>query len=139
MAIDEKEVIAGYLKYLEADFRCRRFEEATYLVVTTPYLYPNNDVVELYIDEVSEGIVEVSDGGEAEVQLFKHGFDLMKNPLAMRQAKQMASARAVNINGATLTKTGLREEVGPLMMDVIQVAVAIAHLRFSTPGSQVSQ
>lgn len=139
MAIDEREVIAGYLEYLEADFRCRRFEEATYLVVTTPYLYPNNDVVELYIDEVPEGRVEVSDGGDAEVQLFKHGFDLAKNPLAMQQAKQMASARAVNINGATLTKTGLREEVGPLMMDVIQVAVGIAHLRFSTPGGQAFQ
>jgi len=131
MAIDEREVVARYLEYLETDFHCRRLEEASYLVVSTPYLYPNNDVVELYIDELSEGLVEVSDGGEAEVQLFKHGFELMKNPLAMRQAQLIASARAVKIKGATLTKTGMREDVGSLMLDVIQVAVGIAHLRLS--------
>lgn len=139
MAIDEKEVIARYLESLEADFRCRRFEEASYLVVTTPYLYPNNDVVELYIDELSEGMVEVTDGGEAEVQLYKHGFELTGSPLAMRQAKRIASARAVNIDGATLTKTGLRENLGSLMLDVIQVAVGIAHLRLSNYESISAQ
>ena len=133
MAIDEKEVIARYLESLEADFRCRRFEEASYLVVTTPYLYPNNDVVELYIDEPSEGIVEVSDGGEAEVQLFKHGFELTSSPLAMQHAKGIASSRDVNLKEATLTKTGPREALGSIMLDVIQVAVGIAHLRLADP------
>ena len=139
MAIDENEVISSYLRSLETDFYCRRFEESTYIVVATPYLYPNNDVVELYIDELSDGMVEVSDGGEAEVQLFKHGFELMKHPLAVRQAKQIASAREVNVIGATLTKTGLREDVGSIMLDVIQVAVGIAHLRLSHHESMPSR
>ena len=133
MAIDEREVIEKYLESLEADFRCQRFEEASYLVVTTPYLYPNHDVVVLFIDELPDGGVEVSDGGEAEVQLFKHGFELDKSPPALRQAKQMAAARAVNFDGGTLAKSGPRDDMGSLMLDVIQVALGIANLRLSHP------
>ncbi len=139
MAIDEREVIARYLESMEAEFRCQRFEEASYLVVTTPYLYPNNDVVELHIDELPENMVEVSDGGEAEVQLFKHGFELAKNHLALRHAKQIAATRAVHFNGAALTKTGVREDLGSLMLDVIQVAVGIAHLRLGYSADMSSQ
>ena len=139
MAIDGKQVIKRYLESLEEEFHYQRFEDVSYLVVTTPYLYPSHDVVELYIDELSDGMVEVSDGGEAEVQLFKHGFELEKHPLALRQAERLADARAVNINGATLTKTGLPEDIGSLMLDVIQVAVGIAHLRLSHPVSMPVQ
>lgn len=139
MAIDGKQVIKRYLESLEEEFHYQRFEDESYLVVTTPYLYPSHDVVDLYIDELSDGMVEVSDGGEAEVQLFKHGFELEKHPLALRQAERLADARAVNINGATLTKTGSREDIGSLMLDVIQVAVGIAHLRLSHPVSIPAQ
>lgn len=139
MAIDEREVVEGYLESLKAAFCCHRFEEVSHLVVTTPYLYPNNDVVELHIDELPEGMVEVSDGGEAEVQLFKHGFELEKNHPALRHAREIAFGKAVNFDGATLTKTGPREDMGSLMLDVIQVAVGIAHLRFSHPVSVPTQ
>ena len=139
MAIDEREVVERYLESLKAEFCCQRFEDVSYLVVTTPYLYPNNDVVELHIDELPEGMVEVSDGGEAEVQLFKHGFELSNSHLALRHAKQIASGKAVDFDGATLTKTGPREDLGSLMQDVIQVAVGIAHLRFSYPVSVPTQ
>ncbi len=142
MAIEGTEIVKKYLETLADEFQYSQKGRVNHLSIATPYLYPNNDVISLYIKEVPGSKVQVSDGGEAEVHLFKHGFILKNSPQATNQAREIALAKVVDFDGGVLNKTGPREELGMIMLDVIQAALGVAHLRFTRsmyrPGIFVS-
>ena len=63
MAVEGREIIKRHLAALRDGFYCHQDEGGEYLVVGTPYLYPNNDGICLYIEELPGGQARVSDGG----------------------------------------------------------------------------
>ena len=134
MPLDGNEIIRQYLDTLAAEFYCQRYDDVAYLVVGTPYLYPNNDGISLYIEELPGGQARVSDGGETVcLNLWKEGFDLFRNPQAMAQAGEIARANAAEFAAGELTKTGPLGELGDIMLSVIQAAQGVAHLRYLRP------
>ena len=131
MAVEGREIIKRHLAALRDGFYCHRDDGGEYLVVGTPYLYPNNDGICLYIEELPGGQARVSDGGEtAHLNLWKECFDIFRSPWAMAAAKKIAHANRVEFDGGKLAKSGPAEEVGEIMLDVAMAAHGVAHLSY---------
>lgn len=56
-------IISRHLDFLKANFLCK--QEGDLTVVTTPYLYPDFDCIEVYVRESEGGRLAVTDLGEA--------------------------------------------------------------------------
>src|SRR6266542_2055717 len=50
-------------------------EEAGYQVITTPFLYPDRDNIEVFLQELADGRVLLSDLGQTMMKLASYGFD----------------------------------------------------------------
>src|SRR6266540_4554778 len=49
-------------------------EEAGYQVITTPFLYPDRDNIEVFVQELADGRVLLSDLGQTMMKLASYGF-----------------------------------------------------------------
>jgi hypothetical protein len=98
------------------------------IVVITPYLYPNNDLIEIFIEELSENKIRVGDLGETLRHLESHGFDVLGNKSNSYKAEQIASRVHAEIQHGKIVKEGKPEEIGELMFDVISAAKGIGDL-----------
>ena len=139
MALEGSEVVKQYVETLRQGFHCHKweevqYEEVQYIVINTPYLYPNDDGICLYVEELPGGQVRVSDGGEAaHLNLWKEGFDIFRSPRAMALAREIARDNLAEFDLGDLTKTGPAEELGDIMLNVIQAAHGVAHLQYVHP------
>lgn len=130
-AMEGSEIIKRHLATLAEGFSGHRYDGVEYLVIGTPYYYPNNDGISLYIEELPEDRVKVWDGGEtAHLNLWKECFDIFHSPWAMAAAKEIAHANLVEFEGGNLVKTGPAPELGEIMLDVIMAAHGVAHLPY---------
>ncbi len=129
--MEGSEIIKRHLATLAEGFSGHRRDGVEYLVIGTPYYYPNDDGISLYIEELPEGRVQVSDGGEtAHLNLWKECFDIFRSSWAMAAAKEIAHANLVEFEGGNLIKTGPAPELGEIMLDVIMAAHGVAHLPY---------
>ena len=130
MTIEGSEVVKQYLANLGRMFHCTSYDDC--LVVITPYLDPDNDMISLYISELPGVGVQVSDGGETNANLFVHAaYDLSRSARGRDIAKDIASSNVVDFTGSQLVKTGPVEELGSIMLDVIMAAHGLSHLRYT--------
>jgi len=124
------EIIQEYLGRIKADFACEEMDGRLKLI--SPYLYPDNDLVEVYVEELPGGRVRVSDLGETTRHLHTQGFDVFASPKRKFIAETAASrVNAVFENGA-IAKEGTLQEVGPMLFDVIVAARGIADLIYTS-------
>lgn len=130
MAIEGGEIVRRYLENLAEDFSCHH-EDGQTLIIGTPYYYPNNDGICLYIKELPESRVKVSDWGEAAMNPFCDGFDLLRTPWAVVMAQRIARDLAVELDRGELSKSGPLEEVGGLMLDVAMAARGVSDLIYA--------
>ena len=134
MTLDGNEIIRRYLDNLAEGFSCHRYDDVSYLVIGTPYLYPNDDGICLYIEELPSGQVRVSDGGETvQLNLWKEGVALFRSPRAIALTREIARANVAEFEVGELTRTGPAAELGDIMLSVIQAAQGVAHLRYTQP------
>lgn len=134
--MEGSEIIQRYLTTLADGFSGHRYDGVECLVIDTPYLYPNDDGICLYIEELGGGQVRVSDGGEtAHLNLWKDGIDIFRKPGAMARAREIAGDNAAEFESGELTRTGPVEDLGDIMLSVIQAAQGVAHLRYMYPHS----
>lgn len=59
-----KRIIDQHLSFLAEEFDCARVQEDT-IVITTPYQYPDFDLIQIYVRDTGDGRLEMSDMGEA--------------------------------------------------------------------------
>lgn len=134
MAIEGNEIVRRYLDSLADGFSCHQEEGAKELLVGTPYLYPNDDCICLYMEELADDQVKVSDGGEAaSLNLWKAGFDIFHSPWAISRAREIARDNMAEFELGDLSRTGPAEELGEIMLSVIQAALGVAHLQYVNP------
>lgn len=125
-----EQVIRDYLNKIKADFTCEDFGGR--LKVITPYVYPDNDLVEVYIEELPDGRVRVTDLGESTRHLHTQGFDVFASPKRKFIADTAASrVNAVFENGA-IAKEGRPEELGGILFDVIVAARGVSDLIYTS-------
>ena len=139
MAIEGNEIVRRYLDTLADGFSCHQAEGARKLLVITPYLYPNDDCICLYMEELADDQVKVSDGGEtASLNLWKAGFDIFHTPWAISRAREIARDNLAEFEMGDLSRVGLAEELGEIMLSVIQAALGVAHLQYVNPRHAAS-
>ena len=125
-----EQAIRDYLNKIKADFNCQ--ESDGRLRVITPYVYPDNDLVEVYVEELPHGRVRVTDLGEATRHLHTQGFDVFASPKRKFIADTATSrVNAVFENGA-IVKEGKPEELGGMLFDVIVAARGVADLIYTS-------
>lgn len=119
-------IVESYLSELKNNFECRRINGM--LAVITPYLYPDNDLIEVFIEEISENRIRIGDLGETLRHLESQGFDVLGNKLNRHRAEQIASRVHAEIQQGKILKEGKPEDIGELIFDVICAAKGIGDL-----------
>lgn len=129
MSLDGGEVIKLCLENLTGKFSCHRYDDV--LCIVTPYLYHDNDIIAVYLEELPGGQVKVHDGAEAVMHPFCHGFDLSRSEWGMEAVRQIARNDFLELDRCVLSKTGPVEDVGQLIMDVVMAARGISDLLYA--------
>ena len=129
MSLDGGEVVKLCLENLTGKFSCHRYDDV--LCIVTPYLYHDNDMIAVYLEELPGGQVKVHDGAEAVMHPFCHGFDLSRSEWGMEAVRQIARNDFLELDRCVLSKTGPVEDVGQLIMDVVMAARGISDLLYA--------
>ena len=129
MSLDGSEVVKLCLENLVEGFDCARYDGFLYII--TPYLYHDNDMIVVYLEELPGGQVKVHDGAEAVMHSFCHGFDLTRSEWGMEAVRQIARNDFLELDRCVLSKTGPVEDVGQLIMDVVMAARGISDLLYA--------
>jgi len=98
------------------------------LRIITPYLYPNNDLIEIFLEELPPSDVTITDLGETSRQLHSQGFDLFARGQRREMAEVIASRTGVEFRFGRLSKSGPISEVGNILLDVIVSARGVSDL-----------
>lgn len=123
-------VISKVIENLRESFKCSR--SGNRLSIITPYLYPDNDLIEVYLEEVGPNIVRVTDLGETLRHLESIGLDVYASSKRQFLLEQISRRLNVNTQRGKLEKEGTAQEVGNLLMDVVATAQSIADLAYTS-------
>src|ERR1700752_2106914 len=121
-----RELVEKYIGTLKEGFKCIANENR--LRVVTPYVYPDNDLIEVFIEDLPNGRVRVTDLGETFRHLHSQGFDIAASPKRKFLAETIASRVEVELNRGRLSKTGPAGRVGDMMLDLLVASKGIADL-----------
>jgi len=126
-----EEIVKNYINTIKGEFECTRIEG--WLKVTTPYLHPNNDNIEVFIKEISHNLIRVSDLGQTTRRLHSHAFDIHFTPRKKCLFELIASRSNVKVRDGEIYRDSEPEEVGRAMFDVIMASKAIGDLVLLLP------
>lgn len=124
------EIVAGYLGTLEAGFACVPFERGVQII--TPYVYPNNDLIELYVEDLPNNLIRVTDLGETLRNLDSQGFDVSVSPRRKFLLKTILSRTNAEFMEGRIEKVGRVEDIGNLLFDVLVAARGTADLIYTS-------
>lgn len=125
-----QEAIEEYLANLKQGFSC--VTSAERIRIITPYLYPDNDLIEVFIEELPSGLVRATDLGETLRHLHARGFDPFESPKRKFMVETIASRVGVELIRGQLTKTSDMSELGDLLFDIIVTARGISDLIYTS-------
>lgn len=130
MRIKCQQAIKSYLATLEEGFSCISSDDR--LRIITPYLYPDNDLIEIFVEEELSGQVRATDLGETLRHLHARGFDPFESPKRKFMVETIASRVGVDVLRGQLTKTGDISQLGDLFLDVIIAARGMSDLIYTS-------
>ncbi len=128
--IDYHGLVEKYVASLKEGFKC--VPSGKRLRIITPYPYPDNDLIEIFVEALQDARVEVTDLGETLRHLHSQGFDVTSSPKRGFLAETVASRVGVGIINGRLSKTGPMEKSGDLMLDVIVASRGISDLIYTS-------
>ena len=126
-----EEIVKNYINTIKGEFECTSIDG--WLRVTTPYVYPNNDNIEVFIKEISHNLIRVSDLGQTTRHLHSHAFDIYSTPRRKCLFALIASWSNVKVRNGEIYRDTEPEEIGRTMLDVIMASKAIGDLVFLLP------
>ena len=124
------EIVERYIDQLRLGFRCIPFERRLCLV--TPYLYPDNDLVQVFVEEIASGRIRVTDLGETLRHLESLGLDVLGSSKRSFLLEQIAGRMHVDVQRGKLIREGRLEDIGSLVMDVVAAAQGVADLIYTS-------
>jgi hypothetical protein len=122
-----KELLKAYLDNLKEGFDC--LQEGDRLSVVAPFLYPDNDNIEVFIKDKGDRVV-VHDFGETIRGLDSIGMDIEASDNLTYQVTKIRKNYEVELDRGVLQKTGPREAVGSMVFDLIAVCQYVSSLGF---------
>lgn len=123
-------LVRSYLTNIQANFSCQMADGR--LKVITPYVYPDNDLIEVCVEELAEGRIRVTDLGETTRHLHTQGFDVFASPKRKFVADTAASRVGAVLENGVISKEGKSEEIGGMLLDVIVAARGVADLIYTS-------
>lgn len=96
------EIIEKAIKALKLGFKCVPYE--TRMCIITPYLYPDNDLIEIFVEEISGNKLRVTDLGETLRHLESVGLDLLASRKRKFLLEQISQRLHVDIINGKLEK-----------------------------------
>jgi hypothetical protein len=130
MKLNCQEAIERYLSSLKEGFTCVPMENK--LRIVTPYLYPDNDLIEVFVEELPSNQIRVTDLTETLRHLHARGFDVFESPKRKFMVETIASRTGVELFNGQLAKTGEVNQLGDLLFDVIVVARGVSDLIYTS-------
>lgn len=130
MTLSCGEIAKQYLETLSDRFVCEPMGDV--LRIITPYLYPNNDLIEVFVQELSSATVKVTDSGETLRHLHSQGFDVAARSKRRGMVEIIASRTGVDVVLGQLTKIGQITDLGDVLFDVIVAARGVSDLIYTS-------
>ena len=124
------EIIDKYISGLRKGFHCVPGDKR--LRIITPYLYPDNDLIEVFIEDLGSGRIKVTDLGEVFRHLHSQGLDVNSSPEKKFIADTIASRVNIEISGGKLTKDATIDDVSEAMFDIITAMRGISDLIYTS-------
>ena len=128
--MDCAQVVENTIKELKLGFKCVQHDR--FLSIITPYLYPDNDLVEIFIEELEDNAILVTDLGETLRHLESMGLDLYASRKRKFLLDQIAQRIHVQLVRGRLEKRGSKADVGAMLLDVATAAHSIASLMYTS-------
>lgn len=139
--MDCEKIINKYLEGLKEEFKCMRIDNK--LRIITPYIYPDNDLIEIFIEDLGDSNLIVTDLGEGFRHLHSQGFDVYASPKRKFLAETIASRVNVEISRGKLLRFAQIEKIHEAIFDVITAIRGIADLIYTSktyePGAFVEE
>jgi len=132
-----EQVIEQAISELKGAFRCIPYDKG--LGIVTPYLYPDNDLIEVFVQEIAGGRIRVTDLGETLRHLASQGVDVVDSPKRRFMLNQVASRLHVVVAGGRLEKEGLPQEVGLILLDVAAASHGVAGLAYTSKAYEPAE
>ena len=130
MQLSCEEIAKQYLEALSNRFTCESVGNV--LRIITPYLYPNNDLIEVLVQELPPETIKVTDSGETLRHLHSQGFDIAVRSQRREMVEIIASRTGVDVVLGQLTKIGRIDELGDVLFDVIVAARGVSDLIYTS-------
>jgi hypothetical protein len=130
MQLSCEEIAKQYPETLSNRFTCESVGNV--LRIITPYLYPNNDLIEVLVQELPPETIKVTDSGETLRHLHSQGFDIAVRSQRREMVEVIASRTGVDIVLGQLTKIGPFAELGDILFDVIVAARGVSDLIYTS-------
>ncbi len=126
--MDCKALIDNYVAGLGEKFACQVLGDR--LQIITPYTYPDNDLISVFVLDSGDGRVSVTDLGETIRHLDSQGFDTSAR---RRQyvIEQIAHKARVTLSRGRLIREGNLSDFSELMLDVISASKGVADMIYS--------
>lgn len=124
------EIIERAIESLRLGFKCIPSDRR--ICIVTPYLYPDNDLVEVFVEEIGPNRVRVTDLGETLRHLESLGVDVLASSKRRFLLEQITKRIHVDIQRGKLEREGSAEDIGSLLMDVIAAAQGVADLIYTS-------
>lgn len=132
MGLDGGEVVKLCVENLAEEFYFRPYDD--FLYISTPYLYHDNEMIAVYLEELPGGQVKVHDGAEAVMHSYCLGFDLTRSDWGMEAVREIARNDFLELDRGVLSKTGPAAELSRMIMDVVMAARGISDLFYAHRG-----
>lgn len=122
--------IAQLSEHLLRGSVCRP-SEAGYEVLSTPFLYPDRDNVELFLKIASDGKLVVSDLGQTIMKLSEYGFQPETSPRRRGMIFQIVSSLNVRYENGSLVVVADETNFGTRTWDLLMAVQRLSDLVFT--------
>ena len=129
-----EQTIREHIKFLGSRFSCDTSDGRAW--VTSPYAFPDGDLLEVAVAELGGGQFRVTDLGETLRHLADLGFDPRLTSKGEYLVSESLKHHHAELDRGMITKTVSLPEVAAAIQDVLMACYSIAHLIFLARGSR---
>ncbi|MCH8853651.1 MAG: DUF1828 domain-containing protein [Planctomycetes bacterium] len=120
------EATERFVASLQEGFSCQTLEDRIRII--TPFIYPDNDLIEVFVEELTRDRIRVTDLGETMRHLVNQGLDVNASPKRRHMVDTIAAGTGVDVARGELLKEGRLAELGELLLDVMAAARGVSDL-----------
>lgn len=117
-------LVETYLALVERDLHCTPLDDGGRMLIDTPYLHPDGDVIQVVLESIEGSIVRFSDEGATLSRLGMYGIDVAKGA-ASREARASLRSYRAELVGDELRVEGRAEETPEMFLRLIGAMRAI--------------